>query len=533
MLSDLVRRRWFIALVVLLVVIAVGLRFLNAGLMHYDSVRLAQTVESNLKTGEFHGISAGGRYGMVIVTTLVYAPFYLAGQDADFAVRLTGVLMLALSAMSLFLLMFEMSRSRLGSIAAAFLLAATPLFLMPSTYGKEHSTAVFFLVLACFCALRGHRSRALLWPIAASSLFVLSLTVRELFIVALPAFLWFLLLPRLRRVDGRWRVLMGAQWTAGALFLIVILGAVLLWFLGGQLRAVSGDSAVSSVFLSWRYLVSGFWDLTLNTPFMWPFFLVGVYAVWRLGRDYLLPLFLWLAPFVFIVGLGGYTPRYLDVILVPFVIVVAFSIAWVSERWLVLAVAVMLFLVLGTFFTALPFLEARHRADNLKDFSLYVANVTEPDAVIVAGDESAFIDYYAKRKGESMSPDPANKFALARWILDLQNNGTPLYVLQSSFDYPGGDMLRDFIKYNFNAEIVGSHVMENYHVAENSIFLRNVSIIRIEGPFFNASRMEEYEREWESGNVTMGSTISGPEDALPVKTSNASELAGVLLQGIS
>ena len=290
-LRQLIGRHGVIVLLLFIVVFSVGLRFINEGLFHYDSVRLAQTVEENFRTGTFRGISAGGRYGMVVVASAVYYPFFLAGQNADFAVRLTSLLMLALSAAAIYLLTFEMSRSRFGAFAAALLMSVTPLFIIPSTYGKEHSTAVFFFTLACYCALRGQRSRALLWPITASLLYTFSLSVRETFVLGLPAFVWFIVFPRVRRTEGIWCVIVGRHWKVGVASLVVIVGVVLVSFLGAQLVSIAGDKGAAAVMLSFKLFIGGMSAFVTHTRWMWPFFLFGLYVVWRTGRDYLVPLF--------------------------------------------------------------------------------------------------------------------------------------------------------------------------------------------------------------------------------------------------
>ena len=517
-LRTLLRRHWFIVLVIFLLVFSVGLRFLSAGLMHYDSVRLAQTIESNLETGTFQGISAGGRYGMVVVASAVYYPFFLAGQNADLAVRLTGVLMLALSAVAVYLLTFEISRSRFAGVAAALLMAATPLFIIPATYGKEHTTAVFFLVMACYCALRGHRSYAALWPIAASFLFVFSLTVRETFVLALPVFVLFVLYPRLRRTEGGLRVVWHSQWHVGVVSLVVFLALVGGLFFGAQLRAVLGDRDATALSWSLTKVKAGISDVARNGRFVWPLYLIGIVAVWRSGRDFLAPLLVWVAPFFIIVNAGGYLPRLLDVVLVPLVIIAGFGLAFVWARSLVFASLVLLALVLSTFWTALPFLELRHNENTLQDIAGLVANVTEPNALIIAMDESAFLEYYGSRQGTSVSPNVENRFEVARWIVSLQRNGTPLYVLQSSFDYPDGLLLRNFLYNNFDTTVVGARVMENYHDAEAGVLLRNVSIIRIGAPKFDPDRMGWYEVYWRGGIDT---------------TEDSQELAAWLAAGLS
>ena len=84
-----------------------GMLFINEGLFHHDSVRLAQAVEKTYKTGRLQP-AVRGRYGLVVVNSLIYLPFFLLGQNADFATRFSSILFHSLSIVALFLLIKEL-----------------------------------------------------------------------------------------------------------------------------------------------------------------------------------------------------------------------------------------------------------------------------------------------------------------------------------------------------------------------------------------------------------------------------------------
>jgi hypothetical protein len=330
--------------------------------------------------------------------------------------------------------------------------------------------------------VRGNRSRQIAWPIVASLLFVTSLSIRELGIVILPAFAWFLCMPRLVVVDGKKHVIFSRHWLAGLLSLALFLALALWLFLYQRIVALLGDQGTAGLMLADRYLPLVL-VLFQHTGFQWLLVLFGLYACWRIGRAWLIPLLLWFAPIVIILNLGGFLPRYLDIVLVPWVLFAGFGIAWLAHRRLAVSVLVALLLVMSTFWLAVPFLELRHNASNLADFGRYVASVTEPNALIIAFDESAFLEWYGHRNGTSLSPTPATKVQDANWLMSLQRNGTPVYVLSSSYDYyDAGKALKQFLELNFELTTVGAYPMENYHDAETGIILRNVSVIRIGQP---------------------------------------------------
>jgi len=462
---------------------------MSAALTHYDSVRLAQTLEHICATGEFQGISAGGRYGLVAISWLVYLPWCAAGANADFAVRLTGVIFLALAAGAIYLLTTELFRSRIGGITAALLTVGTPFLIIPSTYGKEHSILVFLLAFAFWCTLRGHRSLAMLWPIVGALSFVVAVTVREAALFALPAFILVVLGIDVGRDGERWHLRLGGQWLPGIITLIIAGGAVVFAFFGGQFIAVLGDERVTAFF--WSQAFKFWFEFFVFTYFAWIAALIGVCAVWRLRRDVLVPLLLWFAMTLPIAALGGYVPRYYDVVLIPFSLFVAAAVAVLAQRSRLAAIGALLFLVLPPFWLGLPFLEARHAGSNVKQFAEYVATIIDEDDVVVAMDDSAFIEYYGHRHAMSVTPTSQNKQRIARKLIDLQRNGSEVYVLQSSWANPLNQGLKQFLQKNFDAELVGNHPLENYHDAERGFYIRHIAIVRLKGPLFNASLLEE------------------------------------------
>ena len=123
-----------------------GLYFINEGLFHYDSVILAKAVEDVYRTGHLQP-AVGGRYGIVIINSILYFPFYCLGQNADLMTRLSSVLFYALSIPSFFIFIKDLFEDHIQGFFAAILLAVTPFYLVPNTYGKEHGMSMFFFPL--------------------------------------------------------------------------------------------------------------------------------------------------------------------------------------------------------------------------------------------------------------------------------------------------------------------------------------------------------------------------------------------------
>jgi predicted membrane-bound mannosyltransferase len=170
--------------------LAVGSLFINEGIFHCDGVFLAQAVENTLKTGGLQP-AIRGRYGSVIINTILYFPFFLAGENADFITRFSSVLFHALSIAALFLFINELFADYFQALFASLLFSFTPYYFSPNTYGKDHGMSVFFLLLAFYLLCRGLKQNTSFLVAISSFVLTFAISVKEAILVAVP--LYFLL----------------------------------------------------------------------------------------------------------------------------------------------------------------------------------------------------------------------------------------------------------------------------------------------------------------------------------------------------
>ena len=181
-------KRTWIALFLFLLNFTLGLTFLNEGLFHFDSVVLAQAVEKTCSTGILQP-AINGRYGSVIINSVLYLPFYLLGHNADFVTRFSSILFHSLSIAILFIFLKGLLNDLLIALFTALLLSFTPFYFSPNTYGKEHGMALFFL-LSSFCLLqRAVRKKSLILTGLSAFIFIFTITIRESIIVTAPLFI--------------------------------------------------------------------------------------------------------------------------------------------------------------------------------------------------------------------------------------------------------------------------------------------------------------------------------------------------------
>ncbi|MCM8831321.1 MAG: hypothetical protein NC918_03930 [Candidatus Omnitrophica bacterium] len=179
-----------------------GLIFINEGLFHYDAVVLAKAVENTYK---FHKLqpAVSARYGAGIVNSIIYFPFYILGETADFSVRFTSVLFGSLSIVALFLFVFELGDNFFIAFVVSLLFSFTPFYFSPNTYGKEHGICNFFLFLSWTLVLKGIKKNSLFFLILSSLFFIFTISIRESALVTTP---WYFLLYFLPKISKPFRI---------------------------------------------------------------------------------------------------------------------------------------------------------------------------------------------------------------------------------------------------------------------------------------------------------------------------------------
>ncbi|MCX5712721.1 MAG: hypothetical protein NTY47_06630 [Candidatus Omnitrophica bacterium] len=62
----------------------IGIVFINEGIFHHDSVVLAQATEKTCQSARLYP-QIRGRYGSIIVNSMIYLLSFIAGKNADFS----------------------------------------------------------------------------------------------------------------------------------------------------------------------------------------------------------------------------------------------------------------------------------------------------------------------------------------------------------------------------------------------------------------------------------------------------------------
>jgi hypothetical protein len=114
-----------------------------------------------------------------------------------------------------------------------------------------------------------------------------------------------------------------------------------------------------------------------------------------------------------------------------------------------------------------PMLVFRHYYNGEKQFALYAKEKTEDNAIIIAMDDSPFIDYYGNRKAIGHPVGDIRQLDdFINIIKGYLKDGRPVYLIESGLRYDPDGFLEIALKRNFSISIVGEKLSEDYHRPE-------------------------------------------------------------------
>lgn len=487
--QKLSRRTVLAILFLFLLNFIAGLAFLNEGLFHCDSVILAQAVENTYKQGALQP-ALNGRYGSVILNSILYFPYYLAGGNADFATRLSSVLFHSLSIVVLFLFVKELFGDSLQAFFSGLLFSFAPFYFGPNTYGKEHGMSMFFLLLSLYLLVCAGRTKSVARLILASIFYGFSISIRESMLIAFALFSLFYFSPSVHLRPVKITI---AEEKLKPLFLVsafgpflAIFGAIFFSYLNTIIFRtifVRSTNTVSFISLFSPVLHRALGDLLTALPsVLFLFFVIGLVTMAKTKNlfQYLSAL-LWLLLIFYFGNTNGYAARHLDLITIPIVIFASYALRSLYAKDKLVSAAFLVYIVSSMFAYMYPMLEFRHRYNGEKQFALFVKEHTEENAVIIAMDDSYHIQYYAER--ESVTHPVGNAEETNKFILQLKERlkeGRPLYIIESGFGYDPEGVFRNALLDNFKMQLIGRRLAEDFHHPELQLQTYNEGLFKLQ-----------------------------------------------------
>ncbi len=439
-----------------------ALFYLNEGLFHYDAIVLAQAVEKTFETKQLQP-AVNGRYGAVIITAVVYFPFWLLGQNADLAVLLTSAIFYAASIPAVYLFIRTLFGNQLIGVYAAALFAATPIYLSPNTFGKEHGMALFFVFSAFYLLLRGLQKGNGKILAASAAALIISHTVREATLFFLPFYLFLAFFTK-AGVDARQRAK-----CVLAPYAICFLILYLTYF-GFVIQKTFFPSQAGTAYLFPRpelrkLAFDAIWQTTPIT--MLTFAAAGIFFGMKKKLQTTFVLAMLLTSFVFFANISTFAARYLDVFMFALAVLAAVGLAFVAQKSRIAAHAITGYLCISSLLIITPILSVRSNYNGQMHVGQWIAQNTTQDAVIITQDDAPFITYYGRR--QTIGPPTGNLSATIEFVekvSEILAKNTSVYLTISGlFDDPE-DINKNALPRYFEFANNHSILSEDFHNAE-------------------------------------------------------------------
>lgn len=376
--------------------------YINGGLLHHDSVQTAIATEKTLETGKLHGITEN-RYGYILINVVAYAiPHYMFDiKTSEFVVTLVTIIFASLSIVMLYLFVKEITYDKYIAISSALVLSFLPIYFALTTYAKELSVSMFFILSSFYFLIKAIKTDLATYKMLFSLSLGYSLFVRvsDVFI-SIPLFLIiYLFADKFLNQDSimlrnRYNIKNLALLSTPLFFAFVL-------FLIVQGNTISSQ-LTSNQFLSIRTSWFDFFITLLiyMPPIISFLFAYGIFYITKEKKYLSFCLIFWfLAVLFFYSSFATSKLRFFVPLLAPLSIFSGFALGKLKENYSIVSLVVLLASVTLMFITVQPSVAYRHNYSSEREISLYFANISESNAIIIdEGDNGVFYDYYAKRK---------------------------------------------------------------------------------------------------------------------------------------
>jgi hypothetical protein len=267
--------------------------------------------------------------------------------------------------------------------------------------------------------------------------------------------------------------------------LALVLGALFFTYLGALLYKTLFIRNTDVAFFK------GLWSFSLNNALQDVFkmtsvlgvglFIMGMIKMFRREGFFITAfLLLWFMTILFYGNNSGYSPRYLDLVMVPVWIGVAYGIIGVSYFNKIIRVLLLGVLISVMIIRMYPLLDFRRHYNGEKRFAVFVQSITENDAVVLGVDDSPFIEYYGKRRTLMIPVGPASN--MDPFFKDIEaylKRGVPVYLMGSFAAYDRSGVLSEKINNRFQLRKAGQFLSEDFHRPEFNFSLSYEDLYKV------------------------------------------------------
>lgn len=455
---------------------------MNDGLWHHDSVQLAIAVEDFVKDGYFHGIS-GGKEGLILVYSIIYfIPYYLFNaSSSEFTITLATIIFASLSSIILYLWLRLISGDDMPSFLTSVLFSISPIILIHTTYATSHGIDLFVIIGSFYLLFLSLINDSKKLGMISSILLGFSFFVRPSNVILIAPY--FLIVFFKKDVLPNVNKNFSLSETASYIIPIFLIYLINLWMNKETIIDLAGYNKYLGL-SDFTFMGIGHIVYTLSIIGL-IFSLLGFFYLILKNKKLTYFLVIWfILMFMYHSNVLSYTSRFLITTLIPIFVFLSYGLLAIikfNKYAAFIIIIVIMFLMINQ---AYPVLKFRHGYSGLKQYSLFVKENTEQNALIIMfGDDGPFLDYYAGRK-----IFPCNVYsqkgvdqALLKISQELSND-TPIYISEScifqrSFYFQ--DMFYNSMFKLYNTTKIGSALYEDYHKNDLRILTGNSSLYRL------------------------------------------------------
>ncbi len=470
---------------------------ISKGPYHLDCLALAINAKQTLETHQlYYQFCTGYPLTVLIGSFFIAATQWVIGDDPVFAVNFMSVVLSSLSVAIFYLFIKNIINTR-SAFFGALLFSLHPIFLSLSVYGNSHIVCVFFLLLSLYTLTNPHQKfRYFFFSLFLGLMGAARL--QDMILMLLPISIFWIAGHKNTPESFQRKIL-----SLTLCFISALLIAAL--FHIPYLTHKTSSSYLSQFNVFWRIgLTSNFlgffsayfkrsidiisFSTTLpNLLIAW----FGLVKMFNKKSSLALLSLLWLCvPLFFYGNLLTSVPRFFLISIVPLCLMFGYGIDCLLYnkkllfQYTLAAISITMLLV-PNITNVFPILYFRHSYDLLPSWAKYVKDHTQPQALIITGDDELFLNHYAQRKTlyrpKAMNHLDENEFnTFKKTLADKLADNIPVYITTTGLStYNPNGIFSNYIHDHYRLEYRATKTIEDWHSGELLLDKVKESLFRV------------------------------------------------------
>lgn len=504
-----------IALLLILFLTSFWLRvtLMGQGPYHIDCLNLALQAEKTIATHQLQPLFGFG-YPLIVLLAAFFIGLtkIFGNQDPVIAVNLMSAFFGALCIPAAYAFLKKIIDEQ-TALFSSVLLSLFPLFLSLSTFGMSHTTTIFFLLLGLNFLAGYKRSQKRHLFFLSGIVFGLmgACRAQDLILMSPPiaffywAFPWEYSLAKKHPSSFLQKISKFSRW---GLLIFIVTVIFHLPFLGGHQSQNYAQQFQQfwKIGVTWNFQ-GLLWPMLLSTgttiihELSLPGILLtlsGLVLLLTKNRKAFFFFLLWfVAPIFFYGNAFTMTPRLLLLPLVSLIFLAGYCFAVLAQSrnriTQLLSLGIFVFLIITSLNRILPVLIFRHQNAVMPELSLWVGQVTEPDAKILACDEFLFLNHYAHRQTMFW---PVNYYSSVQdfsqfrsWLnQELADKKDFYIILGRNYSLKANQDFKNFLFKNYHLKLMGERRYEDWHHSTTEMQVGKIDFYKIESSRVDASK---------------------------------------------